>query len=161
MTFTITNVLAPNPVSVSQSPFKLSDNAGRITRFQFNRYGQLQQRRLANGDETCYQYDKKGRLLSCRLEDGAWIHCRYDHEDNLIEYHDRGKRVTKFAYFGQGRLAQQTLPDGHHIHYHDNTEEQLIGVTNQRGERRQLVRDALGPTGGRAGLLGKEPNLSL
>ena len=35
-------------------------------------------------------------------------------------------------------------PDGHTVRYHYDTEERLIGVTNQRGETYLLKRDALG-----------------
>lgn len=123
---------------------EFENGIGKKTYFHYNRYGDLEKRRLANGDESYYYYDQKRRLIAVRLPDGEFISCRYDNEDNLIEYRDRGNKITQFGYFGQGRLAKQVLPDGHCIDYHYDTEERLIAVTNQRGERWQLNRDAVG-----------------
>lgn len=123
---------------------QLTDNLGRSTYFENNWRGHCISKTLANGDTTHYYYDDKQRLTACQLADKQFIRCRYDHEDNLIEYKDQAEKVTQFAYFGQGRLAQQVSPDGSSIDYHYDTEENLIGVTNQRGETWYLKRDAVG-----------------
>ena len=45
---------------------------------------------------------------------------------------------------GWVKLKRRVQPDGYRVEYHYDTEERLIGVTNQRGERYDLNRDALG-----------------
>src|SRR5262249_28572017 len=46
-----------------------------------------------------------------------------------------------FQYAGLGELAKRLQPDGTTIEYVYDTEEQLIGVRNQRGELYQIRRD--------------------
>lgn len=77
----------------------------------------------ANGDITRYQYDKKQRLTGCTLPDARTIRCEYDREDNLLLYNENGSRITRFGYFGQGRLQSRTDPDGSLTEYLYDTED--------------------------------------
>nr|WP_329956956.1 hypothetical protein [Yersinia pseudotuberculosis] len=83
-------------------------------------------------------------IAGCTLPDARTIRCEYDREDNLLLYNENGSRITRFGYFGQGRLQSRTDPDGSLTEYLYDTEEQLIGVKNQRGETWQLKRNAEG-----------------
>ncbi len=57
---------------------------------------------------------------------------------------DENGAETRLEYFGQGEIKRRIQPDGHKVEYQYDTEERLIGVTNQRGETYRLERDALG-----------------
>ncbi|MCW7536941.1 DUF6531 domain-containing protein [Aquabacterium sp. A7-Y] len=120
------------------------DALGHVTRLQRDELGNLLARSDPLGFTTHYRYDRKSRLTETTLPGGARIHCRYDAQDLLTSYEDESGARTRFEYFGQGLVKKRYQPDGHVVEYHHDTEEQLIGVSNQRGETYRLRRDALG-----------------
>jgi len=61
-----------------------------------------------------------------------------------MRYQDEAGRETLFTYYCQGSLQSRTDPDGSKVEYIYDTEEQLIGVSNQKGQRWHLKRDAAG-----------------
>ncbi|MDR5818880.1 hypothetical protein QCE62_35240, partial [Caballeronia sp. LZ033] len=74
----------------------------------------------------------------------GYVFCAYDAEDNLTQYTDEAGHITRLSFFGQGQLASRIDANGNVTHYRYNTEEQLVGVTNERGETWHLKRDAVG-----------------
>jgi RHS repeat-associated protein len=121
----------------------LTDATGQRTQFQHDTFGNLRVKQLANGDTTHYRYDAKNRLLESVLPDSKRIKCSYDAEDNLTHYLDETGRETLLTYYRKS-LQSRTDPDGSKVEYHYDTEEQLIGVSNQKGQRWHLKRDAVG-----------------
>ena len=124
---------------------QLSDALGHVTAFDYDMLSNVIAKTDPLAQRTTYAYDLKGRLLKATLPSGASIACGYDHEDNLVRYVDENGAETRLEYFGQGEIANARIqPDGYSVQYHYDTEERLIGVTNQRGETYHLKRDALG-----------------
>ena len=117
---------------------------GQVTRLQRDLLGNVLERSDPLGRAIRYRYDRKSRLVEVNLPAGGRVRCAYDAQDNLTHHEDENGARTSFEYFGQGLIARRVQPDGHVVHYHYDTEEQLIGVSNQRGERYELRRDALG-----------------
>lgn len=117
---------------------------GHVSRLQRDLLGNVLERSDPLGRATRYRYDRKGRLVEATLPTGARIRCAYDAQGNLTHHEDENGARTAFEYFGQGLIAKRHQPDGHVVQYHYDTEEQLIGVSNQRGEMYELRRDALG-----------------
>jgi RHS repeat-associated protein len=124
----------------------ITDALGHKTHFSFNPFGNVISKINQLGIKTLYNYDKKSRLTAIVFASGTKIECSYDHEDNLTLYRDRGGYVTRLEYGGLNELVKRRSPDGASVAYHYDTEERLIGVTNQRGEKYNLVRDPLGRT---------------
>jgi RHS repeat-associated protein len=121
----------------------LTDAMGQRAQFQHDTFGNLLVKQLANGDTTYYRYDSKNRLLESVLSDLKRIKCSYDAEDNLTRYLDEAGRETLFTYYRKS-LQSRTDPDGSKVEYHYDAKEQLIGVSNQKGQRWHLKRDATG-----------------
>jgi YD repeat-containing protein len=115
----------------------LNDALGHRTRFAYDRLGNVTGKIDPLGSQTLYRYDAKSRLTDVRLPSGATIRCAYDAEDNLIRYVDENGAETRLEYFGLGEIKRRIQPDGYAVEYHYDTEERLIGVTNQRGETYQ------------------------
>ncbi|HET7864280.1 MAG TPA: type IV secretion protein Rhs, partial [Burkholderiaceae bacterium] len=117
---------------------------GHETRLKRDLLGNVLERADPLGRSTQYRYDVKSRLVEATLPGGARVRCAYDAQDNLTHHEDENGARTGFEYFGQGLVAKRHQSDGHVVQYHYDTEEQLVGVSNQRGERYELRRDALG-----------------
>jgi RHS repeat-associated protein len=123
---------------------RLTDAVGNRTRLGYDVFGNITGRLDALERTTHYAYDAKGRLTETHAPSGATIRVGYDGEDNLTRYVDANGAQTRFEYFGQGQVAKRIDADGTEVEYLYDTEERLIGVRNQRGERCILKRDALG-----------------
>jgi len=117
---------------------------GRVSRIERDLLGNVLGRSDPLGRRTGYRYDRKSRLVEVTLPAGARTRFAYDADDNLTHHEDENGVRTRFEYFGQGLIGKRHQPDGQVVEYHYNTEEQLIGVSNQRGETYELRRDALG-----------------
>lgn len=96
----------------------------------------------AMGAVETYTYDKLNRMIKAKLGDGNEITLVYDAYDDIVHAKDKLTEV-KFTYTILGSIASRTQ-GGHKISYEYNSEEQLISITNEKGEKYCFERDVKG-----------------
>lgn len=147
-------------------PIQLQTAGNKIHHVVYDAYGFIREYRMAGmatnrlenniygnpvhvvedgGRQIRYVWDNKQRLVEQQSNDGSpLLRITYDKNDRPVIYQEDGGRKTRLGYSGTGTIATCQTPDGHQLHYHYDTEEQLIGVSNQLGQRWQLKRNYLG-----------------
>ena len=88
------------------------------------------------------RYDAAGNLLEVEEAHGVRRRFEYDKEQNLTRTAD-GLRDVSFTYTGYHRLYER-LEAGTAVRFHYDTEEQLLAVENEHGERYRFELDACG-----------------
>jgi RHS repeat-associated protein len=121
--------------------FRFTDALNRSKKFSYDELGNLLSMTNALALTYLYRYDLKGRVVEAISPGGATIECQYDAEDNLTLYKDENGGVTTLAYCGIADLKRVTRPDGSQVEFHYNTEQQVIGLTNERGQSYSVLRD--------------------
>jgi len=89
-----------------------------------------------------YDYDVLNRLTGAKLADGNNISLAYNAYDDIVRAKDNKTEVS-FAYTILGSLQTRTQA-GKTVKYQYNTEEQLLSITNEKGELYQFDRDVKG-----------------
>lgn len=120
------------------------DALGHRTQYRYDARGYLVEAIDALGQQTQYEYDRNGHLTRAIEPGGREIHCAYDADGNLSRHRDPMGHVTQMEYSALGQVSRRLAPDGTTVEYRYDTEEQLIGVVNERSELYALERDALG-----------------
>src|SRR5690606_18003244 len=96
---------------------------------------------LRGGVERRY-YDAVGNLVRIEEPHGVVRHFAYDREQNLTRAAD-GLRDVAFTYTGYHKLHERHEA-GTTIRFHYDTEDRLVAVENEAGERYELELDARG-----------------
>jgi RHS repeat-associated protein len=122
----------------------LSDATGLVARLDRDLLGRVTALVDAMGNRTVYQYDRKSRLLKTTHPSGREESCAYDEQGNVSLFRDGNGGTTRIRCQGNRALAERVQADGSTLRYQYDTEERLVGVVNERGERYELVRDPLG-----------------
>src|SRR6185503_21093066 len=104
------------------------------TRYELDDRGQVIRQIDPRGGETTIERDLAGWPTAIRRPDGALERRSYDPEGNLIEQTDGLGNVTRLRYGGFNKLVEQIDPCGGVVQLRYDTEEDLIGVTNDLGE---------------------------
>ncbi len=94
------------------------------------------------GNAQHREYDALGRVLRVRERDGNTRDLTYDPEGNVVHARDAQADV-RFTYKGLGRVATRKQA-GTTVGFSYDTEERLVGITNEHG---CVYRFDLGPTG--------------
>ncbi len=94
------------------------------------------------GAAEVYQYDKLNRMVRATLADGNEISLTYNGYQDVIHAKDKHTEVD-FTYTILGSIATRTQ-GSRKISYEYNSEEELISVTNEKGEVYRLERDVKG-----------------
>ena len=140
-----------------------TDPDGRSTTFHYDDEKNLARVGLPNGGEQTYRYNGLGALVKRRNADGVTTTLRYDSEGRLIasetplglvqavEYNAEGKalrarrpnRDVVFEYEHLHRLSA-VHDAGACIRYEYDTEDRLVAVVNEHGERYEYSLDRAG-----------------
>ena len=89
-----------------------------------------------------YEWDAVGRLASYRNEGGIEVRLRWNARGRLTHWFDAQGRATEYRYRdGLGQPSERIDPSGHAVRYHYDSDRNLVGITNAKGERCELVRD--------------------
>ncbi|KVN39621.1 type IV secretion protein Rhs [Burkholderia pyrrocinia] len=120
------------------------DALGRCTRYACDTRSNVIQTVNALGQASRYEYDRNGNLTRAIGPGGREVFCSYDASGNLVRYRDAAGNSTQLAYSALGQISRRQTPDGNVVEYRYDTEDQLIGVINEREECYQLKRDGLG-----------------
>ena len=92
---------------------------GSVTRYTYNRAGQLTQVTDATGKYT-YYYDSIGRVTRMVYPDGGNLKITYDSNNRLTAVHTNlggTQRTTSYEYLTDGRVSQVELPTGKAVTY--------------------------------------------
>jgi len=89
-----------------------------------------------------FTYDALGRVTSVQLPDGNSVSLRYNAYDEVVEARDH-RRHVRFAYTPMGQLKMR-WQDGKQVHFHYNKQEELLSLSNEKGERYQFERNGDG-----------------
>lgn len=116
------------------------DNAE--TRFEYDRLGRVVAETDAAGNRRRFWYDASGQIVRAEEPDSNVVELRYDAEGNLLESVSAGRRV-RFGYSGFHSLAWQE-DGGATVRFRYDTEDQLVEIENEKGEKYRLQRDACG-----------------
>ena len=89
-----------------------------------------------------YRYDAAGRVTAVQAPDGAVVKLDYNEAGLLTRYTDAAGRSTEYRYGdGLSQLTERIDPAGQVLRYHYDSERNLIGLTNAKGEHYQLNYD--------------------
>ncbi|NDO32794.1 RHS repeat protein, partial [[Clostridium] clostridioforme] len=94
------------------------------------------------GAMETYQYDALNRMVRAYLSDGNQVALTYDGYDDVLKAKD-SQREVNFTYTILGSMTSRTQ-DGRTLRYHYDSEEQLVSVTNEKGETWEFERDVRG-----------------
>ncbi len=122
------------------------DGAGNRTDYGYDALGRVTQIRRS-GEETRYRYDPAGNPVAIiRASDEATVALEYNAEDRVIAHRDPRGRVTRWDYAGLPFPVQRVAADGSSISYAYDRTLNLVGMTNEKGERLSFDIDAAGRT---------------
>ena len=96
----------------------------------------------ARGGVERRAYDPEGVLVRVEEVDGTTRHLEYDAGGRLVRTSD-GRREMTFTYVGRNRLRERR-DGGAAVRFHYDTEERVVAVENEAGERYEFVRNACG-----------------
>jgi RHS repeat-associated protein len=89
-----------------------------------------------------YQYDAAGRVIAIKSPDGSVVKLDYNEAGLLARYTDAAGRATEYRYGdGLSQLTERIDPAGQVLRYHYDSERNLTGLTNAKGEHYQLNYD--------------------
>ena len=89
-----------------------------------------------------FTYDALGRVTAVQLPDGNQVYLQYNAYDEVVEARDHRQHV-RFAYTPMGSLKMRQQ-DGKQVHFHYNSQEELLSLSNEKGERYQFERNGDG-----------------
>ena len=119
------------------------DPAGRRTAYQYDELGRVTACTDAVEQTTRHEYDTAGQLARVVSPAGEETRYKYDARGDVLSRHDGGGS-WQLQYGGTGRVRRLHQPDGTSVLFDHNAEEQLVGLTNERGQRHELRLDAAG-----------------
>ena len=91
-------------------PIRITDALGRVTKLDYDSYGNLAKAVDAGGNTTSMDYDKAGHMLA--LRDAAGATYRYDYTMGLAKTTDPLGRVTRYKRDADLRVTALTDPLG-------------------------------------------------
>lgn len=120
------------------------DALGRITAWEYNRYGDITRLSMPGGVVLHYRYDDNGNLIRFQGPGNKIWQFDYDEHGGLHCVTDPQGRQSRRLYGDHGELLQQVLPDGEAWHYGYDPLHRLNRVTDPREGETQLAQDMLG-----------------
>jgi len=105
-----------------------------------------------SGQLQTFTYDALGRVTHVQLPDGNGVQLSYNAYDEVVEARDHRHHV-KFAYTPMGSLKMREQ-NGTKVHFHYNTQEELLALSNEKGERYLFERNGDGHIIGETGFDG-------
>jgi len=103
-----------------------------------------------------YEWDASGRLTAVTNEAGECIRMRRNARGRLTHWIDAQGRATEYRYReGLSQPSERIDPLGRVLRYHYDTERNLVGLTNPKGERYELAWDLDGRLVGETGFDGR------
>jgi len=122
----------------------VTDPLGNKISYTYDKASRLVWTSDASGRKTTYSYDKLDRLVKKVLPDGNQISYTYDDQGNLIEVND-GAFPVQFAYDDLGRLTQRRYPAIRRIlKYAYDDQDRLAAFTDSEGRRLEYQYDKYG-----------------
>lgn len=115
---------------------------GSSSSWEYDQRGNCLAEKNPLGAVTAYQYDALDRMVRAKLPDGNDIRLSYDGYQDVLHAEDNRTKVD-FTYTILGSIASRTQGD-HRTAYAYNSQEELVSVTNEKGETYRFERDAKG-----------------
>ncbi|MGK9228872.1 RHS repeat protein, partial [Yokenella regensburgei] len=141
----ITGYFYDNPQS--EWPCATEGPTGSRREMTRNRYGQLLTLTDCSGCVTRYEYDRFGQLTALHQEEGLSLHWQYDARGRLVCHTGAAGHKTQYDYNAAGDLTTVIHPDGST----QTTEYDAAGrpvSTTQGGLTRRMAYDAAGRVSG-------------
>lgn len=120
-----------------------TDEAGQVTRYGYDQWGNRTSVTDALGRTTTYAYDAAGRVSSQTTPAGITTRYTYDQRGRLLTQ-TVGNLTTTMSYLPTGLLASVTQPSGHRIDYQYDDAYRLTGWQDNRGNTAQYTLDGMG-----------------
>jgi RHS repeat-associated protein len=125
---------------------------GAVQRWTFDILGDVATTRDARGNVERIDHDAAGRRVLVEQIDGNAVRLDYDAQGRVTRLRDQLKDV-RFKYFGLDRLATRTEA-GTMLRFTYDSEEQLVAITNERGETYRYEVDPRGEVAAEVGFDG-------
>jgi len=109
---------------------KTIDQAGLITRYDYDAAGLIDSVQDARGNRYRYGWNNRGQLTHQTDCSGHSTHLYYDEQGRLGAVTDAQGNCTRQMFSAAGRLEKQIRPDGGETTYRYNTRGQLAAVTD-------------------------------
>lgn len=120
----------------------ISDQTGLTTRWDYDGLGRLLEVIDPKNNKRKFNHDELGRVIKIIEPDSNIRNISYDANDNVCHISDKQTEIF-FQYCGLNRLAERQQ-GGVALKFEYDTEEQLIGITNEKGRIYKFQYDALG-----------------
>ncbi|MBX3251391.1 MAG: RHS repeat protein [Myxococcales bacterium] len=149
------------------------DPLGRRTELAYDEARQPVRVRLPNGAEVTTRYDGRGRVVRSDDPRGGRVEVRYDSEDRTLEVVGPTGLPERFAYDAEGNMlaaesatrsvrfryghfhrVTEREEDGTTLRFTYDTEDRLVGVTNEHGETYTYELDPAGNVSAESGFDG-------
>ena len=146
-------------------PLMITDGDETWWRFQWSAMGDLEAEGPASGMRVRFAHDRLGRtvgvargqdapdglvrdangnLIAIHRPDGGVVQLAYDPEDRIVWHRDPLGRETRWRYDGLRFPRERITADGSRFVYQYDSELNLIGLENPKGERYRLDYDLAG-----------------
>lgn len=122
----------------------VTDALGRVTAWEYNRYGDITRLSLPGGEVLRYRYDDSGNLIRFQGPGNKIWQFDYDEHGGLQTITDPQGRQSSRLYGEHGELLQQVLPDGDTWHYGYDPFYRLNRVSGPLEGETLLSQDMLG-----------------
>lgn len=122
----------------------VTDALGRVTAWEYNRYGDITRLSLPGGITLRYRYDDNGNLIRFQGPGNKIWLFDYDEQGGLRCVTDPQGRQSTRLYGDHGELLQQVLPDGETWHYGHDPLHRLNRITDPLQGETLLAQDMLG-----------------
>lgn len=116
---------------------------GYKTTWKYDVWGRCLQVTNAQGGKQQYAYDALDRIKHIRQADSNVVRLKYNAYDEVIETTDSKHHKVRFNYTPLGSLKERE-ENGKKIHFHYNTEEELLTITNEHKEFYRFARNKNG-----------------
>ena len=120
-----------------------TDELGNVTRWSYNRWGQMLSETDPLGNATSYSYDGWGNIISTENAAGEIAKFNYDHQGNLLSFTDIANQISEFKYDAYGNVTSVEEPSGNKATYsyddNGNMLSETLTIDSLDGDPEELI----------------------
>lgn len=90
---------------------EMTDPAGRKSRFEYSRNGELTKEVSFRAETTTYQYNRQHQMIAIKYSNGAMVHISYDSAGRVVLQKGPEKLTSAFHYVLHGDEKETTITD--------------------------------------------------
>lgn len=125
---------------------EMTDPAGRKSRFEYSRDGELAKEVGFRAETTTYQYNRQHQMIAIKYSNGAIVHIKYDNTGRVTLQKGPGELTTRYLYAVNGNEKRTTVTDalGNKAVYSFKNSGRQVELTDFAGGTVEKIYDAKG-----------------